>query len=136
MKIVLDSNVIIAAFATKGLCSKVFEFCIDNHEIIVSEFIIKEVEKNLSVKLEMPLEKIKEIIELIRSVSKIVSPDSIDKHICNDEGDLPIIGTAIAGRAKCVITGDPDLFKIKEYKNIKFLTPRDFWDFSKLEQDK
>lgn len=135
MKIVLDSNVIIAAFATKGLCSEIFEFCIVNHEIISSEYIIGEVEKNLLEKLKMCLEKTKERTEFIRSISKVVSPIYVDESICNDKSDLPIIGTAIAGGAEVVITGDPDLVEIKEYKNIKFLKPRDFWDFSKRGQD-
>lgn len=131
MKIVLDSNVIIAAFATKGFCSKVLEICIFNHEIILSEYIIQEVEKNLSEKIKLPLEKVRDISNFIISISKVVSPIDVNESICNDKSDLPIIGTAIAGGAEIIITGDSVLVDIKEYKNIKFLNPRDFWDFSK-----
>jgi predicted nucleic acid-binding protein len=34
MKIILDTNVIIAAFATRGLCSAVFELCLDRFEVV------------------------------------------------------------------------------------------------------
>lgn len=130
MKIVLDSNVIVAAFATKGLCAKVFELCILNYEIILSEYIIKEVEKNLLKKIKIPPKKAKEIIVFLRNISSIVSPAKINESVCNDKSDLPIIGTAIAGDSKIIITGDSDLLKTTEYKSVKFLKPRDFWELS------
>lgn len=34
MKLVLDSNVIVAAFATRGLCGSLFEYCLESHEVI------------------------------------------------------------------------------------------------------
>ena len=37
MKIVLDTNVIIAAFATRGLCSPIFELCLDRFDVALSE---------------------------------------------------------------------------------------------------
>ena len=129
MKIVLDSNVIIAAFATKGLCSKIFEFCILTQEIVISEYILNEIERNLLEKLKMPAEKVKERIEFIKSIAKVVFPVKIEESVCNDETDQPIIGTAVAGGAEVIVTGDADLIEIQEYKGIKFLKPRDFWNF-------
>jgi predicted nucleic acid-binding protein len=41
MKIVFDSNVIIAAFAAKGLCHTLFEYCVEKHDVIVCEEILK-----------------------------------------------------------------------------------------------
>lgn len=46
MKIILDTNVIIAAFATHGLCHSIFELCIDRFEIYSSKEIIEEVKRN------------------------------------------------------------------------------------------
>jgi predicted nucleic acid-binding protein len=37
MRIVLDSNVIVAAFAARGLCESVMEVCLSEHEIFFSE---------------------------------------------------------------------------------------------------
>ena len=42
MKVVLDTNVLIAAFITKGVCSELLEHCLRRHEIIMSEFILDE----------------------------------------------------------------------------------------------
>ncbi len=48
IKVVLNSNVIIAAFAARGLSNSVFELCLDKFEIIISEFIIKEISNKLA----------------------------------------------------------------------------------------
>ncbi len=42
MRLVLDSNVIIAVFATRGLCHALFEYCLENHKVIVCEEILAE----------------------------------------------------------------------------------------------
>jgi len=136
MKVVLDSNVIIAAFATKGLCSKIFEFCIFTQEIITSDYILTEIERILLDKLKMPSEKVKERIEFIKSIAKLVSPVKVEEHICKDKNDLPIIGTAIAGEAEVIVTGDTDLIEIQEYRNIKFLSPRDFLNFINIKEQR
>ena len=35
MKVVLDANVIVAAFASRGLCEAILELCLSEHEIIL-----------------------------------------------------------------------------------------------------
>ncbi len=50
MRVVLDSSIIIAAFASRGLCSSLFELCIEKHEVIISEQILRIVSKNLEVR--------------------------------------------------------------------------------------
>ncbi len=39
MKIVLDTNVLIAAFISHGTCNELLEHCALNHEVILSPFI-------------------------------------------------------------------------------------------------
>ena len=37
MKVVLDVNVILSAFATRGLCEAVMSLCLDRHTIVLCE---------------------------------------------------------------------------------------------------
>ena len=53
MKIVLDANVIIAAFASRGLCESIFELCLESHELSLSNFLLNEIETNLVNKLNI-----------------------------------------------------------------------------------
>ncbi|MGC8555368.1 MAG: putative toxin-antitoxin system toxin component, PIN family [Candidatus Acidulodesulfobacterium sp.] len=127
MKVVLDSNVIIAAFSARGLCSELFENCILNQQIIISEFILHEVEEKLIKKIKLPQKIVYEIIEYLRNTFSLVEPKLIDSNICRDKNDLKIIGTALAGNAQIIITGDKDLLILKQYKKINIVSPRDFW---------
>jgi len=40
MRVLLDTNVILAAFASRGLANAVFELCLEKHEIIISEYTL------------------------------------------------------------------------------------------------
>jgi predicted nucleic acid-binding protein len=54
VKTILDTNVIIAAFASRGFCHAVFELCLDRCEIVLSEEILREVLMNLNSKIKLP----------------------------------------------------------------------------------
>ena len=68
MKIVLDSNVIIAAFAARGLSSALFELCLDRHTIILSDFILAEVHRAFIQKLKMAQHTIDKIEGYLKEI--------------------------------------------------------------------
>jgi putative PIN family toxin of toxin-antitoxin system len=134
MKLVLDSNVIIAAFATRGLCSSLFEYCLESHEIILSEPIIVEVTRNLHKKLKLPKNIINQVESYLRSTSTMIEPAEVDSAICRDKGDLAVLGTAEAGGAKYIVSGDKALLILKKYSGIAIIDPRAFWQAVKKEK--
>jgi len=127
MRVVLDSNVIIAAFASRGLCSEVFEVCLSGHSIVTSEHILSEVKTNLIKKIRLPESIVKDIMEYLRDEAERVNPSELTDSPCRDKDDNIIIGTALSGNAEFIITGDEDLFVLKTYKGIDIITPREFW---------
>jgi len=127
MRVVLDTNVIVAAFAARGLCAEVFEVCVSGHSIVLSEHILSETQDKLIKKVKLPKKAALAIIDYLRGIAEIVIPVLLDKSICRDKGDVIIIGTAISGLANFIITGDEDLLILKTYKDVKIVTPRQFW---------
>lgn len=127
MKLTLDSNVIIAAFATRGLCSSLFEYCLENHEIILSEPILVEVTRNLRKKIKLPKSITIQIESYLRSHSTMIEPPEVDSSICRYNSDLVILGTAKAGGAKYIVSGDKELLLLKKYSSIAIIDPRAFW---------
>lgn len=127
MKLVLDTNVVIAAFAARGLCAEVFEVCLSEHTIILSEYILSEIREKLTKKINLPKSITKNIIAYLRDTGEIVVPLKLDKSVCRDMDDDTIIGTALSGKAKFIITGDDDLLTLKSYGEVAIITPRDFW---------
>lgn len=132
-KIVLDTNVVIAAFAARGLCESVFELCLEKHELIVSEFLIKELRGKLVKKIQLPQDAVEEILQLYAKNSKIVIPATIENEICRDPGDIPVIGTCVSGRAQFLISGDKDLLVIGNFEGTRIITPREFYELHKME---
>jgi len=129
MRIVLDTNVIIAAFATRGLCADVLELCLSGHILVTSEFILSETREKLSEKLHLPESVIHDIISYLQDNSEIVVPARIVESVCRDKEDVKIIGTAVSGKANFVITGDKDLLVLINHEQVKILAPRAFWEF-------
>lgn len=131
MKIVLDSNIIVAAYAGRGLCNSLFELCLDRHSIIISEFILTEVKRTLHNKLKMPLANVETIIEYLKEFCILSTYNKISDNICRDKNDNDIISLAVGNNVDCLITGDNDLLVLKKYNKIKIISPRDFWILSK-----
>ncbi len=127
MRVVLDSNVIIAAFAARGLCEALLERAFQKEfEFVLSDFIILEILACFEKKIKIPKSKTQEIEKLLRSEALIVAPVKVTVKNLRDRGDLPIIGTAVSGRAEFIITGDKDLLVLSEYEGIRILSPRAF----------
>ena len=124
MRIVLDSSVIIAAFAAHGLCEAVFELCLDSHQVLISSELIEEVQAALRKKIKLPAETVDSITALLRENAMMVVPDPVVKEACRDPNDLHILGLAAAGEAECLITGDNDLLVLEKFRGCRILSPR------------
>ena len=131
MKIVLDSNIIVAAYAGRGLCNSLFELCLDQHSILISDFILNEVKRTLHNKFKMPLPNVQIIIDYLKEFCILSTYNKITDNICRDKNDNDIISLAVSNNADYLITGDNDLLVLKKYNKIKIISPRDFWVLSK-----
>ena len=50
MRVILDSNVAIAAVAGRGLCDAVVELCLERHRLVLCDGIIEEIERGVGWK--------------------------------------------------------------------------------------
>ncbi|MBC8325100.1 MAG: putative toxin-antitoxin system toxin component, PIN family [Verrucomicrobia subdivision 3 bacterium] len=126
MKVVLDANVIVAAFATHGLCAAVVEVCLDAHEVYLSNALANEVRTNLRRKIKLPEETVAAIDELFQENARFHKPAKVPAEECRDPKDLHVLGLARAADADCIVTGDKDLLELKTYGRCAILTPRQF----------
>jgi putative PIN family toxin of toxin-antitoxin system len=131
VKTILDTNVIIAAFASRGICHAVFDLCLDRCEIVVSEEILREVLTNLNDKIKLPLPQCESIVSYLRESCFISGIDDLDASLCTDKSDIHILGLVQRSLVEYVITGDKDLLDLVKYKSAKIITPREFWTLLK-----
>ena len=129
MKIVLDANVIIAAFAARGLCESIMEVCLSEHEITLSDDLLDEILRNLRDKIKLPKDVVDNIGALLREHSNISIPSPLASDVCRDPDDIKILGLAVASNADYLVTRDKDLLVLKRFEGIPILNPRSFSDF-------
>jgi len=135
MKVVLDTNVIIASFASRGLGYAVFELCLDRFEIVISPFLIEEVETNLFKKLRLPHTLAREITEYLSENARTIEIDAVPQDVCDDPDDARILALAQKSEAAYLITGDKELLAIKTFGSSKILSPRQFWEAVKQKNE-
>ena len=128
MRVVLDTNVLIAAFATRGLCEDVLRTVLAEHELVTSKFILNELERVLGDKLKIPTSKVREISTFIRQSAHIFEPQDPSSWPTNELDDQWIVATAIDGDAQIIVSGDRDLQNPPADLPIEVLAPREFWE--------
>ncbi len=129
MKILLDTNVLIAAFITPGICHELLEHCLRRHQIVLSEFLLTEFQTHLVHKFHFSSREIRAAVGLLRQRVIVVEPVTLPDRVYRDEDDDQVLGTALAGQADCIVTGDKDLLDIKKFNSIAIIKPSDFLTF-------
>jgi len=128
MKVVFDSNVLIAALITEGICSKLLRRARAGEFSLVScPFIMKEVRRILSRKFRLAHDEITSAMEPIsEAVGQVVEHNLKVNNVCRDADDDNILACALAAEADYLVTGDTDLLELKVYSGVRIISPRDF----------
>lgn len=133
MKVVLDTNVLLAGIATHGLCEGLLAILFRDHRIILSEHILDELAEHYVGKFKATPQQVSFVVSSLRSQCEVISPDEFTLTDFDDPDDLPILGTATAAHADYLVTGDKDLLELKSFQGIAILSPRQFYDLLRVE---
>ena len=125
MRVFLDSNVLIAAIATRGLCADVFEIVVQSHELLSSAEVLDEIGRVLSTKLNVPRDIAGAFVNLILDEAEKVAPGESAPEL-SDPDDVPILAAAQNGNADVFVTGDKALLDLQEWEGMKIVSPRQF----------
>lgn len=127
MRVVLDTNVLVAAYAAHGLCHDLLEESIRSQELHTSDLILTEFRQKLIDKLDVPAALARENERFLRKRIKLVKPAALPEPVCRDPDDDEVLGTAVAAEASHLVTGDSDLLVLVEYAGIQIVSPTAFW---------
>ncbi len=128
MRVFLDTNVLLAGFATHGLCEALLKLAYRDHVVVVSEHILQEVERHYRGKFKATKSQAAAVVAFVRLNSELVEPASVPRGTIRDKDDLPILGTALAGAAACIVSGDGELLALGRFAGVDILSPRAFYD--------
>ncbi len=126
MKIVLDTNVLLAAYASQGLCAEILEWCLRKHVLVFSPFILAEFKDKLTGKFHFPVHQAKQLIIDLKKECVLVDDRPLHVPHLRDKTDAPIVAAALAANADIIVSGDKDLLDLGAYRYIKILSPRQF----------
>ena len=136
MKVFLDTNVLASAAATRGLCADVLREVFASHEFFISEQVLNELKSVLRLKFGVGQDLIDDFIWLLQQDTILSQPVQLPRVELQDKDDLPILGAAIAARAEVFITGDKELLSLGHLENLEILSPRQFWEKLKAQQQR
>jgi len=130
VKVVFDTNVLISAFATEGLCAGLL-IRANKHEfeLFISPSIIREFKAALVGKIGFSSDNARQASALLEEVAEAVDPQKkavLISGVCRDDSDHAILEAAVAACADYVVTGDRELLDLKEFRKIRILSPRQF----------
>ena len=130
-KVVIDTNTIISApLSEDGNPAMIFELLllgkINNFrsEEITNEVI--EVFHREKIKKLISEEKIQFIIDNYKKFSELVKPNIELSIVKEDEDDNRILECAETGDVDYIISGDEHLLNLKNHKNIRIVSPKEF----------
>lgn len=123
MRLVLDTNVLIAAVVAEGLCRDLVRRRLENHSLVTSRTLLNELREKLEEKFDVKAKDIP-FLRVYEARAELVEPAPLDSNLCRDSDDVAVLATAIAGKADFIITGDQDLLVLRGCQGIPILTPR------------
>lgn len=135
MKVFLDTNVLVSATATRGLCADVLRAVLTSHQLVVSEPLFTELERVLLKKFGVPGNLVAELLETLKQDAHYSSPTSLPNIEIRDKDDVPILSSAVNGEADIFVTGDEELLKLGGVKQLEIMSPRIFWERLKAESE-
>ena len=134
MRVCLDTNVLVAAFATRGLCADVFRTVLAEHDLVIGDVVLAELRRVLSTKFKIPADRLDAIGAVFAPFPIIPKPGEPATNVVRDAADRWIVATAVAGNADVLVTGDHDLLDVRNQLPVRTLEPRAFWELLRAPQ--
>ena len=128
MRVFLDTNVLVAAFATRGLCADVLRIVLAEHDLITGEVVLGELRDVLAKRLKLPPGTVADLMALLRAQEVVPRPASPSSLPIRDPDDRWILASAVAGGADVLVTGDQDLLAVAAQAPLTILNPRGLWE--------
>lgn len=129
MRVILDSNVVMAGFLWPGVCTRFFDLA--NHgqiDCFTSTDLLAEIDEVLHRKrhahhVARTGHTATQLIAHYRRFVQLVPARKLTAQVCRDADDDAVLACALAARATLIVTGDKDLHVLHPWRDIHILSP-------------
>jgi uncharacterized protein len=128
LRVYLDTNVLVSAFTTRGICSDIVTLVLAEHQLVLGQTVMNELSRVLDRKMRMPKVTVEEAMAFLRREAVVASSGVEIKFSVRDPDDEAVLAEAIEGLAEVLVTGDRDLLEVLEDPPTEILSPRGFWE--------
>ena len=127
MRVFLDTNVLVSALATRGLCADLYERLLTEHEIVIGEPVIAEVLDILQRKFRAPADLLIKVEAELRLLQVMPAQATAPSLPIKDVDDPWIIACALVADVSCFVTGDAELLTLGMVDKLPLISPRACW---------
>ena len=124
----MDTNVLVSALATRGLCADLYERLLTEHEVVICEPVVAEVLDILQRKFRAMAELLIKVEAELRLLQVIPAQVTAPSLPIKDRDDPWIIACALQADVACFVTGDAELLALGMVGKLPIISPRDCWN--------
>lgn len=128
MRVFLDTNVLVSAFAARGLCADLMRLVLTEHELLTGEVNLLELRRVLTERLGATVPQVRAAEALLRQHTIVPRPATPSHLRIRDPDDAWVLASAVAGHAELLVTGDQDLLTLADTAPVPIVLPRTAWD--------
>ncbi len=128
MRVCLDTNVLVSAFATRGLSADVLRLVLSQHDLVLPDCVAEELERILVTKFKVSDDAVAAVRAVLARVVRASTPLQFQAVGLGDPDDEVVLASALAADVEILITGDRHFLENAERCPIPVLNPRSFWE--------
>ena len=128
MRVFVDSNVLIAALATRGICVDLLRLVLVDHQLLASKAVFRELRGVLIERLGLPRALADQVIPFLRERADVCEPRLAAVRTSAESEYDQILGAALEGQADVLVTADRALLATDNRASVRITDPRGFWE--------
>jgi len=136
LRVFLDTNVLVSAFAARGLCADLFELVLLEHELILGRSVLRELSKALQQKVKLTARDTTAIVIFLTDEATQLVESSRPIAATIDNDDAIVLGDAVVSHAEVFVTGDAKVLGLGHHGDLRILSPRAFWELLQLDKSR
>jgi putative PIN family toxin of toxin-antitoxin system len=122
-----DTNVLVSAFLTRGLCADLLRLVLTEHTLGTSEVVLSELSDVLSRKGRLPSEQVDAIETFLREQPVAPRPTQTLALGLVDADDEWVLASAVLANADLFVTGDQEVLACR-LPPMPLVNPRGCWE--------
>jgi putative PIN family toxin of toxin-antitoxin system len=135
VNVFLDTNVLVSAVISRGLCRDLFRTVLEEHDAVFSRLVLDEFVRVLRDKFGAPQPSLEKALILMDDVEVTTNPNVALEAGALETNDATILAAAIEAQADVFVTGDKMLLGAAEKISLPVMSPRTFMELLRVPTD-